>query len=771
MSTQVTSSSRGQKLSYWLKWLARQARHWWAVLLCMLVTLVVATEEFRRNSPVYDSNILERLDYLYYDTRMTLLPFPEITDEPPIVILDIDEKSLAEQGRWPWSRGLMTVLNERLLDAGVYTITYDVVFSEPERNIALEMADLLDDEMMSGLVSSYQEQVDYDTIFANSLRDAGAVMGFTLYPDDRIAVGELPQPVAPVLDPDRPADAQGRLQTISAGGFVGNLPQIQEAAESGGFINPTPDLDGVIRSVSLLQEYDGYLYPSLALATVYNYFLYDMDEVNFNLAESAGRRLFESVSVAAEGGPRHINTDAFSRVLVPYAGPQMTFPYISVTDVIEGRLTDEELQLLEGAIVMVGTSSIGLLDLRATPLDNAYPGVEIHANLVNGLLSGNMGYQFQNTHTLTAMLMLVLGLLFTLWFRRFGPFTLLTVTAVSVAALVGLNVYMWVAHWANVPVASVILLVLFLGAFNLLDGFLRERSSRKEVHSMFGQYVPTEHIERMLKSGGEYGFRGESKEITVLFSDIRSFTNISESLSASELKDLLNRYFTPITRIIFERSGTIDKYVGDMVMAFWGAPLDDPKHAQNALDAAVDQIAMVEQLKPEFKADGLPEINVGIGLNTGPMNVGDMGSNYRRAYTVLGDSVNLGARLEALTKFYGVKILIGPKTYEQCSGYVFRFIDLIIVKGKSEPIRCYEPVCRTEEATPELLQEIEQYESAWTLYQQQNWQAAEAAFSALVERTTPQRAKLYTLYLERIAELRNQTLPDDWDGAYEHTSK
>ena len=206
-------------------------------------------------------------------------------------------------------------------------------------------------------------------------------------------------------------------------------------------------------------------------------------------------------------------------------------------------------------------------------------------------------------------------------------------------------------------------------------------------------------------------------------------------------------------------------------MASWGAPLDDPRHAQNAVDATMDQIAMVEKLKPELRADGLPEINVGIGLNTGMMNVGDMGSSYRRSYTVLGDSVNLGARLESLTKFYGADVLVGPQTYEQCSGYVFRFIDLIIVKGKSEPIKCYEPLCREDESTSELEEELAIYEKAWSLYRDKQWQAASDAFQDLMQRATDKRAKLYSVYLERIADLEGQTLPEDWDGAYRHTSK
>ncbi|MEX1057495.1 MAG: adenylate/guanylate cyclase domain-containing protein, partial [Natronospirillum sp.] len=619
----------------------------------------------------------------------------------------------------------------------------------------------------AAVVASFESEVDYDSLFATSLQDAGAVLGYAFYPDDRITVGALPAPLVRLNEEDHSG-----LTVMRAKGYVANLERFQQVAESGGLINPVSDLDGVIRSVALLQEFDGALYTSLALASVYNYFLYDLAEVNYRIDQEGERRIFRSVDVAAEGGPNRIATDAYSQVLVPYAGRQGTFPYVSASDVIEGRLTADEQRLLDGAIVLVGTSSIGLLDLRATPLQSAYPGVEIHANLINGLITGQLGHRLHNTHIYTAALMILFGLLFSFWFRRFGPLPLLITTFLSVVLLMALNYQLWVRYWSDMPIAALLLLVLMLGALNMLEGFLRERSSRQMVHSMFGQYVPAEHIDRMLEADDDdFGFQGESKELTVLFSDIRSFTTISEQLAATELKDLLNRYFTPITRIIFERQGTIDKYVGDMVMAFWGAPLDDPQHAQHALDAAMDMIDVVKQLKPEFAADGLPEINVGIGLNTGPMNVGDMGSEYRRAYTVLGDSVNLGARLEGLTKYYGADILVGPHTFEQCTGYVFRFIDLIIVKGKSEPIRTYEPICRESDRTPELTAEVAAYEAAWALYLNKEWQAASDAFLGLLQNTTPKRAKLYTVYLARITDLRAQTLSADWDGAYRHTTK
>ncbi|MFY0664118.1 MAG: adenylate/guanylate cyclase domain-containing protein [Natronospirillum sp.] len=749
--------------------LIRWVKKWWGVVVSLILTFFLVAEEARRNQPSYLPELIERLEYIYYDTRLKLLPKPTPSEDPPIIILDIDERSLATEGRWPWSRLRLAELNNALLDAGVYTITYDVFFSEPERNLALEMANVVSrsDPTTASLLALYEDETDYDQLFAQSVADANAVLGYVFYPGDETRVGTLPAPV----DMLSPEDAEA-LTAIRAGGYVGNLKILQDAAHSGGLINPLPDLDGVIRRVPLMQRYDNALYSSLALSSVYNYYVMGMEEAVYHIGDGpAQRKVFEWVQIPADGTPHRIRTDYYGAVFVPYAGPQRTFTYVSATDVLNDNLTDDERRQLEGAIVLVGTSSIGLLDLRSTPLEPNYPGVEVHANVINGLLTNQIPYQLHNSYAYTALLMILLGLLFSLWFRRFGPVTLLSTTALCVLVVIAGNVYAWHFHYVNIPVANVLVLILVLGSFNMLEGFLRERASRQEVRSMFGQYVPSEYIDIMLNDPDSISFEGANKELTVLFSDIRSFTSISEQLSATQLKGLLNRYFTPITGIIFNRSGTIDKYVGDMVMAFWGAPLDDPQHAEHALEAAIDMINKTEELQSEFVADGLPAVEIGIGLNTGSMNVGDMGSEYRRSYTVLGDAVNLGSRLESLTKFYGLKVLVGPDTFAQCPNYFFRFIDKIMVKGKEDPIECYEPLCRKGEQSDELQKEIDQYNAAYQLYLQQDWQAASDAFAALLTTSTPQRSKLYTVYLGRIAELRTQELPSNWDGSYRHTSK
>lgn len=461
-----------------------------------------------------------------------------------------------------------------------------------------------------------------------------------------------------------------------------------------------------------------------------------------------------------------ITTDFRGGVLVPYLGPVGQFPYVSATNVLKSNF---EPSIFNNALVLVGTTSVGLADLRSTPVGTQYPGVEVHANLLNSLLVGEFPYDWEYANELTASILFILGILFTLFSNRFGPFALLLSTLALLFSLMSFNLYFWLFQNASLPLASSFILTLGLGTIHLLEGFLSERRAKQHVTSVFGQYVPSAHISHMLETPDKYGFEGETRDMTVLFSDVRSFTTISENLSATELKDLLNRYFTPITESIFNHHGTIDKYVGDMVMAFWGAPITDNRHADHALEAAIDILNVLNKLNPELKTLGYPEIKVGIGLNSGLMNVGDMGSSFRKAYTVLGDSVNLASRLESLTKFYGVDILVGPQTKENCTDWTFRFVDRIQVQGKFNSVDVFEPIARTSDLTEQIDRELQMHNQAWQAYFDQQWALATELFSQL--QSGSPRPTLYEFYLERIQTLKTQNLPEDWKGIHTHTAK
>ncbi len=747
-------------------------------------------------------SLLERLDYVVYDLRFTVAHNSVRSNENNIVIVDYDQRSLQAEGQWPWSRFKIGQMVRKLKDDGAIVIGFDVFFPEYERNLVKELglrarngadASAAADAVLQHLESlsiSNPDLFDGDAYLADSMQSTEVVLGFSFKNNEATQAGVLPQPVFAVSDRDN-----NEIELPEMQGYVGNVDTLQSGAEGAGFIDTVPDADGVIRSTPLILKYQQKIYPSLALDMARRFNLEDRFEP---VIEAANDGTFRELS-GIKMGDTFLPTDKRGRVRVPYIGASRSFPYISATDVLRDTLSDQQRQLLKSSLVLVGTTATGLYDLRATPVEAVYPGVEVHANILNAILSSAPRTTIdentqQKTGTLgelmavldkakltpfptrpywdkgtIGIIIIVIGLCLSLVYPHLGPALLALSGSTFIAGLVVLNLYLWNNYNLDISLVILLLLVVVIAAVNMTYGFLKEGQHRKVIKGMFDQYVPPAHIDAMLNDPDKYNFSGESKQLSVLFSDIRNFTAISEKLKATELKSLLNEFFTPITGIIFEHSGTIDKYVGDMVMAFWGAPLDDPRHRENSVMAALAMLRKVEELKPLFKAQGLPDVNIGIGINSGMMNVGDMGSTFRRAYTVIGDAVNLGSRLEGITKNYGVQLLIGEQTHDGLANILCRLVDKVQVKGKDVPIRIYQPLCKQSEASAQLLALVEAWHAAYQLYLHQQWDAAVTAFAQL--RQQDPDTYLYTLYLGRIASLRTQQLPPDWDGTYRHTSK
>lgn len=743
--------------------------------------------------------LITRLEYLIYDQRMSATPKAEKSAENKIVIVDLDERSLQAEGQYPWNRIKVGQLTERLSDNGALVVGFDITFPEPDRGIRDLLAPVNLRELnpaFSETLAEIEDDIDGDQYFANAMQEAiDVVLAINFTQQSDVAYNDLPDSIVDI--------GQELADTVTVAdmtGFTGNINLLQYSAAGNGSMNQEPDLDGIVRRVPLVIRYGSELFPTLSLEMirVYNFL------ENYELVTQAYGDLEVVTAVRIGKGPGAfvIPTDGRGQVNVPYVGRSSLgnndfFPYISATDVLQGTLSEEEKDALENSLVLVGTSAPGLGDIRAMPLQQVYPGVEVHANMLNALLNSiaattlNVSSGEASTESVFAgfqrddqvffpfrpdwasgamfVVITVLGLAMALAFPYFGAATM-TSTAAALAGLgVWLNFQLWTVYKMDFPLVLLLFLVLLITTINLIYGFLSESQTRKVIKGMFDQYVPPAHIDSMLADPDNYSFEGESKELTVLFSDIRSFTSISEVLTATQLKKLLNDFFTPITGLIFEHNGTIDKYVGDMVMAFWGAPLDDPNHRGNAVRSALRMLEKTEELKAVFLEAGLPEVNIGVGINTGMMNVGDMGSTYRRSYTVLGDAVNLGSRLESLTKFYGIRLLIGEETVKELDGFLLRIIDKVKVKGKDEAITCYEPLCESSEATAELEQQVELYHNALDLYYEQEWDQSEAAFRALAD--AEPETLLYRVYLERIETLRDEQLPENWDGSFTHTSK
>jgi adenylate cyclase len=714
-----------------------------------------------------DSGVLravrDRLDWLVYDLRFNQTLPADPVPHRDVVIVDIDEASLAEVGHFPWPRSVLAQLIDRLVEAGVVVVGFDIVFAEAEENpirqVLREATPLLGDNAarLGELLAPVDEELDGDLLFARSIsaaREAGIdiVLGYALtLEQNRAGVTGDPLELLDAPDP-------GALGLEQMTGHTANIPVLQQAAERAGFFVSTPDADGVNRSYPMILAYDDAIYPSLALESARRFLF--VEEIALLSTPIGGVETLEAVSLDGELLP----TDGLGRVMIPYRGPARTFDYVSAADVLRG----DAGEALAGRIALIGTSAVGLVDIRSTPVSSVYPGVEVHASVLAGIIDGQFPFKPPWADGVDIVLTFGLGLLLSLVLPFSGVLLYVLASAVAAGIAVWINLWLWIDQAFVTSLIGPLLAVVAVTSFNLVYGFFTETLAKRQLKSMFGQYVPPELVEEMSRNPEGITDDGERRELTVLFCDIRGFTTISEQLTASQLKDLLNRFFTPMTEIIFDHRGTIDKYVGDMIMAFWGAPLADPDHARNAIDTALMMLARTEELKPELARLGYPEVNIGIGLNTGPMNVGNMGSQFRRSYTVLGDSVNLGSRLEGLTKFYGVQLIVGEQTHAGQDAFLFRQLDRVQVKGKKEPTRIYTPICRLDEATSEVRAELALYEQARRAYIEKRWDDAEQGFREL---RVEEDNVLYDIYLERLAHLRVEPPDDDWDGTFVHTSK
>jgi len=732
------------------------------ISLLLVVPFVLHATGFMRSA------LLEQAENLAYDARLNLT-LPETIDER-IVIVDIDEDSLAELGRWPWPRGMLADLVERLFeDYGIDVLGFDVVFAERDRGATLERlrelaeGTLADVEGLAERIEEIAPRLDGDARFARAIEGRNVVTGHFFRqqvdgPDGGGTSGTLPRPLPGLSD----AQTDG-LPIPRPQGYGGNLPAIQTAARGGGFFdNPLVSSDGVFRYVPTLQQHGDSVYGLLALEVARAHL--GWPDVELVIAEdgSGSYRALEALRMAGH----EIPVDARSAIPVPYLGAQGSFPYVPIRDVMSG---EADPGVLADRIVLLGTTAAGLLDLRTTPVQNVYPGVEIHANVIAGILDDRIRQQPAYLMAVEVLAVVVLGALMTLLLPLLSPLWLTLATAGLGAAYVGGNLALWSGAGLIVPLASPLLLAGVLFVFHVAWGFVIENRGKRQLSRLFGQYVPPELVEEMDASPERITTTGESREMTVLFSDIRGFTTISEDLEPAELTRLINAVLTPMTRVIHDHRGTIDKYIGDAIMAFWGAPLSDPDHARNALLASMEMLRTLDELQPRFEREGWPRIDMGIGLNAGLMSVGNMGSEFRMAYTVVGDSVNLASRLEGLTKDYGARLVVSDSIREAVPDFEFRMLDIVRVKGRDHPVAIHEPLGPSAEVPRELRRDLRRYHAALERYRKQEWDEAERELFSL-SRERPE-CFVYGMYLDRIAVFREQPPPADWDGVFTHTRK
>jgi len=645
----------------------------------------------------------------------------------------------------------------------------DALFAEAEETSAerviahLATSSIANDPAVREELERLRAELDSNIRFAESFIARDVVTGFvfkdSLGKNEPETTGALPQAI---INSDALEGVS--VPFVGAAGFAGNLPDLQENAIAGGFFDsPLIDADGVFRRAPLVQRYRGDLYPSLALAVAR--VALGSPDVGLRFADNADGRMGGIDLEHFQLGDAAIPVNQQVAVFIPYRGPQESYPFVSAKDVLSGAAPKE---LLDSKIVLVGASAAGLLDLRSTPVGQRYIGVEAHANLVAGLLDNSIRQQPAYADGLELSLLFLIAVLTALLLPRLAPLSALGLVVVILFGAMASNLWMWSSLGLVVPLASLLVYTLLASMLQITYRFFVEQRNKRHLSNIFGQYIPPSLVEEMDESGEEVSLEGESREMSVLFSDVRGFTTISEGLDATELTRMINEFLTPFTYAVQSHRGTIDKYMGDCVMAFWGAPLADEEHARHALLTAFDMIAAVESLDEPFENNGWPAIRVGVGIASGEMNVGNMGSEFRIAYTVMGDTVNLGSRLEGLTKQYGVDIIVNDKTASLVPDFTFRELDLVRVKGKYEPVAIFEPLGPSGGISAKTAADLKLYVDALEAYRRQQWKSAFDSFQTLRERND---ALLYNVYLDRIERFRGEPPPDDWDGVFEHLSK
>ena len=700
-----------------------------------------------------------------------------LAGESPVAIIDIDEKSISELGQWPWPRTTIADMVRNATAAGAGVIGFDVVFAEADQTSLTRIADKMPSNMMTPDLKNQLAAIPTnDTVFATAIKESNnVVLGQIVVPQPVPYDGKIPPPpFAEMGDPRQFLEHHaGMLRPIS---------ELNNAAAGRGVFSVSGNFfDGIVRQVPMIVVMDDLPYPSLTLEML----RVKLRASTIGVKADARFGGVEQIFIRPRGSRDRflVRTSGNSEVW-PYFRPHADWSkqYVSATDVIHGRLAPDALK---DKFVLVGTSAQGTIaDLRSTPLDAVLPGVEVHANILE-----NVALENQLTRTRAAPIIEFyaaagIGLLMIIITPLFGAGVGLGIFA---AIAGGMGWWSWnaftVHHELYDPVFP-ILVAFLIYLFLAFAGYLRTEGQRKQVRSAFGQYLSPDLVKRLAEDPSKLTLGGENREMTFMFSDVRGFTAMSEIFDAQGLTRLINRLLTPLTTVILGNRGTIDKYMGDCIMAFWNAPLDVKDHASASCRAALAMVGEMKKLNAALEAEAKAEnrehrpVAVGIGLNSGIACVGNMGSEQRFDYSVLGDSVNLASRLEGQSKSYGVTIIVGESTAAQSREFAQLELDLIKVKGKKHAVRIYTLLGDSTVAQTGWFKELNATQEAFlAAYRGQRWDEAEAQMQKalkIVEGRDGLAAEVphyYEIFAERIAEFRVTSPGADWDGVYVATSK
>jgi adenylate cyclase len=738
-----------------MRLMARWARQFGlARAVCTL--LLIALVPLR----IIDPRPLEEARLRTFDFFQVLRPRQQTIR--PVVIVDIDEASLKAIGQWPWPRTVMADLVTRLTQLGAAVLGFDIVFPEPDRMSPASVAASLRD-LDSATRAKLDSLPSNDAVFAGAIKNSHVVVGQSVLTTAGVAAANnAPEPGYAVLGPD-PSRFLDRYPTL-----LRNIPVIENAASGRGVFTTAEEHDGTVRRAPVIMQAAGRIVPALTL---------DMLRVAANSDSALIRADAAGVENVVMNG-FVLPTDGKGRLWI-YFNHRDPARSVSAKDVLEGRVTADRVGR---RLVLIGTSAIGLLDTKTTPLDPVIPGVEIHAQILENILGGQLLSSPNWGIAAELALAIVIGLAIIIAAPVLPASIVVALGAILIAGLVGMSWYFFVAHNVLIdftyPLMSCWLIYLVLTFFN----YFREQQQRHQIRSAFGFYLSPQLVEQLARSPEKLVLGGEERRMTILFSDVRGFTTISEHYKDDPqgLTHLMNRFLTPLTNAIIERKGTIDKYIGDAIMAFWNAPVDDAEHEASACDAALEMLARAEALNVELKREAeagggvyMP-LRVGIGLNTGPCVVGNMGSDFRFNYSVLGDTVNVASRLESRTKDYRLSMVIGSRTAERArEKFATMEIDLIQVKGKKQPEAVFTVLGNAEiDHDPRCKELIGLNGEMLASYRKQQWDTTKT----LIERCRKLASSfgadgLYDMYLERIEAYQHDPPPPDWNGVYEAETK
>lgn len=697
------------------------------------------------------NDIMVSLDYTRYAVKSSLLLHKIKLNKNVnnIIVINIqDSKYLSDLDNISNKYKTISTVINKLIQGHPRAIASDIIITHPLAELAKDIEKILHKNVLSNPETRNILKI-YDANFKKLIVKNNIILP-VLQTEEYIKYSNLPKSIFKLKKDNFP------LHKIR--GYIANYEDLQSSVKYVGFTNLLINDSYANTQHPLLIKNNLDVYPSLALAIAMK--LFPERKIKLYTTQIGKQSFLRNIHF----GTQVIPTGAKGDIYTPFSTGIFEPKYISANKLLDINF---DLGVLNNAIVILNTN-MDPLNSNFDILQTKY-NIKAQISLLNSILSKMYLYTPYWTQLLTIYLIIALGIIITLSFSILSTGLALTISIFLFLCMVFTNFFAFYYKSIVFNVSSPILLIFLLISINMIFSWLFEAHKKIYIRKFFAQYVPPAYLNLLLENPNAYGFEGKSEELTVLFADIRNFTGISEHLDASGVKSLLNKIFTPMTSVILKNGGTVDKYVGDMVMAFFGAPIANLNHRESALNCALEMLAYTKKMHKTFIAQGLPPVELSIGLNTGIMNVGDMGSEFRRSYTVIGDAVNLGSRIQNITAYYGVKLLVGSNTSKDQNKFVFRMIDKVKLKGKTASETIYEVVGRTKSTREYVIQEIQEHQKALDAYFDKNWDLAIHLFSILADKFPAY--KVYTIFLERSQNYKLHNPPEDWDGSHTFTEK